>query len=230
MPMLIAAVVVFLAIHFLISGTSVRDRIVGVVGEGPFLGLFSLASILSLVWMIFAFVQARASPANTSFWGISRATRDPAILLVFIAFLIAVPGLLSNSPTRVRGDSQVDKPTAVTGMTRITRHPFLWGVAIWAAAHLMVNGRLADIILFGGLLITAIAGPFSIDAKRRRALGDRYRAFEAMTSNIPFAAIIQGRQKLALGEIWWRLVVAVVVFGALMWAHPYFTGGVHPLG
>ena len=230
MIMLIAAVVVFLAIHFLISGTSVRDRIVAAVGEGPYLGLFSLASILSLVWMIFAFVQARASPANASYWGITRASRDPAIALVFIAFLLAVPGLLSNSPTRVRGDNQVDKPTAATGMTRITRHPFLWGVAVWAVAHLIANGRLADIILFGGLLVTALAGPFSIDARRRRALGDRYRAFEAQTSNIPFAAIIQGRQTLALGEIWWRLLVAVALFGLLLWAHPYFTGGARPLG
>jgi uncharacterized membrane protein len=230
MSMLIAAVLVFMAIHFLISGTSLRDRIVGVIGEGPYLGLFSLASIASLVWMIFAFVGARSSPANQSFWSIGHANRDPAIALVFIAFLFAVPGLLSNSPTRVRGDTQVDKPTAVTGMTRITRHPFLWGVAIWAVAHLLANGRLADVILFGGLLITAFAGPFSIDAKRRRALGDRYRAFEAKTSNVPFAAIIQGRQHLALGEIWWRLIVAIVLFGVLLWAHPYFTGGAHPLG
>lgn len=229
MIMLVAAVAAFLAIHFLISGTSIRDRIAGAIGEGPYLGLFSLASILTLAWMIFAFVQARSSPQNVSFWGISRVTRDPAILLVFIAFLLALPGLLSNSPTRVRGDAQVDKPTALSGMTRITRHPFLWGVTIWAVAHLMVNGRLADVVLFGGLLITALLGPFSIDAKRRRALGDRYRAFEAKTSNIPFVAILQGRQKLALGELWWRLIVAVLVFGAVMWAHPYFTGGVRPL-
>jgi uncharacterized membrane protein len=230
MIMLIAAVAAFLAIHFLVSGTPLRDRIVAVTGEGPYLGLFSLASIGALVWMIIAFGAARASPQNTSFWGISRASRDPAILLVFIAFLFAVPGLLTNSPTRVRGDTEVDKPSAVSGMTRITRHAFLWGAAIWALAHIIANGRLADLILFGGILITALAGPLSIDAKRRRALGDRYRAFEAQTSNIPFAAIAQGRQQLKLGEIWWRLLVAVAVWAALLWAHPYFTGGVRPLG
>ncbi len=230
MIMLIAAVAAFMAIHFLISGTPLRDRIVAVTGEGPFLGLFSLASIGALVWMIIAFGGARASAQNTSFWGTSHATRDPAILLVFIAFLFAVPGLLTNSPTRVRGDSEVDKPSAATGMTRITRHPFLWGAAIWALAHLIANGRLADIILFGGILITALLGPLSIDAKRRRALGDRYRAFEAQTSNIPFAAIVQGRQKLKLGEIWWRLLVAVAVWAVVLFLHPYFTGGVRPLG
>jgi len=230
MIMLVAAVAAFMAIHFLISGTPLRDRIVAVTGEGPFLGLFSLASVGALVWMIIAFGGARASAQNASFWGISHATRDPAILLVFIAFLFAVPGLLTNSPTRVRGDSEVDKPSAATGMTRITRHPFLWGAAIWALAHLIANGRLADIILFGGILITALLGPLSIDAKRRRALGDRYRAFEAQTSNIPFAAIVQGRQMLKLGEIWWRLLVGVAVWAVVLWLHPYFTGGVRPLG
>jgi uncharacterized membrane protein len=230
MGMLVAAVATFMAIHFLISGTPLRDRIVAMTGQGPYLGLFSLASIGTLVWMIIAFGGARASAQNASFWAISRATRDPAILLVFIGFLLAVPGLLTNSPTRVMGDAQVDKPSAVTGMTRITRHPFLWGAAIWALAHLIANGRLADIILFGGILITALLGPLSIDAKRRRALGERYRAFEAQTSNIPFAAIVQGRQQLKLGEIWWRLLVAVLAFGALLFLHPNFTGGARPLG
>src|SRR6185312_5953726 len=132
MIMLAAAMAVFMAIHFLISGTPVREGITKRIGEGPYMGLFSLASIAALVWLILAFVGARASPENRAFWGVSHATRDPAILLVFIGFLFAVPGLLTNSPTRVRGDSRVDAADAASGMTRITRHPFLWGVAIWA--------------------------------------------------------------------------------------------------
>jgi uncharacterized membrane protein len=231
MIMLVAAMAVFMAIHFLISGTTIRDRIVAVTGEGAYLGLFSLGSIASLAWLIFAFVGARASAQNASYWGISRATRDPSVVLVFLAFLLAVPGLLTtNSPTRVRGDALVDRPAAATGMMRITRNPFLWGVAVWAVAHIIANGRLADLILFGGLLIVALLGPLSIDAKRRRTLGDRYRAFEAQTSNIPFAAIVQGRQQFRLGEIWWRILVAIAVWAAVLWLHPYFTGGVHPMG
>ena len=229
MTMLIAAVATFLAIHFLVSGTTLRDRITGAIGEGPYMGLFALASIASLIWIIIAFGQARGSPQNVSFWGIGHANRDPAIVLVLLAFLLAVPGLLTNSPTRVRGDSQVDNPNAVKGMTRITRHPFLWGVAVWAVAHLLANGRLADLILFGGLLIVAILGPLSIDAKRTRALGERYRAFMAQTSNIPFVAIAQGRQPFRFGEIWWRLVVAFLVWGVVLWLHPYFTGR-YPMG
>jgi uncharacterized membrane protein len=136
---------------------------------------------------------------------------------------------LTNSPTRVAGGPQVDKASAVSGMTRISRHPFLWGVAIWAFAHLLANGTLSAFFLFGSLLILGLAGPPSIDAKRKRALGDRYTAFMAQTSNIPFAAIVQGRQKLKLGEIWWRLIVALILFAVTLWLHPKMFG-VNPLG
>ena len=229
MTMLIAAAVVFLLIHLLIAGTRVRDAITGTIGEGPYLGLFSLASIGALVWLGFAFARARGGPGDEVFWSIVPATRHAAIGLALIGFLFMVPGLLTNSPTRVRGGGVVDSQAAVTGMTRITRHPFLWGAVIWAAAHLLVNGHVTAMILFGTLFLLALFGTTSIDVKRMRALGDRYAAFKAQTSNIPFAAIIQGRQKLKLGEIWWRLLVAVIVFAIVLWAHPRLFG-VNPLG
>jgi len=77
----------------------------------------------------------------------------------------------------------------VRAMLRVTRHPFLWGVAIWAVGHLLVNGDRASIVLFGGMLILAVSGTSSIDAKRRRKLGDKWDAYAAQTSNVPFAAI-----------------------------------------
>ncbi|QUD88384.1 NnrU family protein [Phenylobacterium montanum] len=229
MTILIIAMSAFLALHLLVSGTPLRDTLTRTIGEGPYMGLFSLASIAGLTWLIFAFGAARASPDNHVFWTVTPATRHPAIALVGIAFLLAVPGLLTNTPTRVRGDNLVDSPNAATGMTRISRHPFLWGVAIWATAHLIANGRSADFILFGGLLVLSVAGTYSIDAKRLRALGDRYAAFKAQTSNIPFAAILQGRQSLKLGEIWWRLLVAIVIWALVFWGHPKMFG-VSPLG
>lgn len=229
MTMLATAAAVFVLMHLLIAGTPVRDRITTAIGEGAYLGLFSVASIAALTWLIIAFAHARGAPGDTVFWTITPATRHPAIGLVLISFLFMVPGLLTNSPTRVAGGGQVDKPSAVTGMTRITRHPFLWGAAIWALAHLIANGTLSAIFLFGSILVLGITGPLSIDAKRKRALGQRYEAFMVQTSNIPFAAIVQGRQKLKIGEIWWRLIVALVLFVLTLWAHPKLFG-VNPMG
>jgi uncharacterized membrane protein len=226
---LIIAMAAFLALHLLVAGTGARNAITGAMGEGLYLGLFSLGSVAGLTWLVFAFGAARGSPDNHLYWAVTPMTRHPVIALVGIAFLFIVPGLLTNSPTRVMGGSVVDKPDAATGMTRITRHPFLWGVAIWATAHLIANGRSADLVLFGGMLILAVVGTYSIDAKRIRALGDRYAAFKAQTSNIPFAAIIQGRQPFKIGEIWWRLLVGVAVWIAVLIGHRSMFG-VNPLG
>jgi uncharacterized membrane protein len=139
--------------------------------------------------------------------------------------LLIVPGLTTPNPTSVRQEGALDRPNPVRGMLRITRHPFLWGVAIFSAGHLLVNGDAASIILFGTLFALSVLGTFSIDAKRRRALGAKWDAFAAQTSNIPFAAMVQGRQRLNLGEIgWWRIVLAVAVWALLAWAHPYLFG------
>ena len=229
MTMLAAAAAVFVLMHLLISGTRVRDAITARIGEGPYMGLFSLASVAALAWLIWAFAQARGGPGDAVFWTISPAARQAAVGLVLIAFLFMIPGLLTNGPTRVAGGGEVDKASAVTGMTRITRHPFLWGVVIWAFAHLLANGTLSALLLFGSLLVLALFGPASIDAKRMRALGERYAAFKAQTSNIPFAAIAQGRQALKIGEIWWRLLVALALFAVVLMFHGKMFG-VNPLG
>jgi uncharacterized membrane protein len=222
---LAVAAAAFILLHLLVSGTRLRDALTGAIGEGPYQGLFSLASVACLAWLIIAFGPARSAADNQAFWAVTPLTRDIQLGLTLLAFLLVVPGLTTPNPTSVRQQGVLDKPDAIRGMLRITRHPFLWGVAIWAAGHLLVHGDVAAMILFGSLLMLALFGTASIDAKRRRALGARWDAFAAKTSNIPFAAILARRQKLKIGEIgWWRLVLAVVLWVAMLYAHPYAFG------
>lgn len=222
---LIAAASFFLAIHLLVSGTRVRDALTGKIGLGPYMGLFSFSSVAGIAWLGIAFAQARHAPDNGVFWDLTPATRWVQIALQLLATLLIVPGLTTPNPTSVRQEGALDRPDVVRGMLRITRHPFLWGVAVWAAGHLLVNGDLASIVLFTAMLLLALFGTASIDAKRRRALGAKWDAFATQTSNVPFAAIAQGRQHLSLGEVgWWRIVLAVGVWAALAWGHPYLFG------
>ncbi len=226
---LVAAAAVFLLIHLAISGTRLRDAITGAIGEGPYMGLFSVASLGCLVWLAIAYVHAQRSGADPVWWVATPVTKWIQLAVTFVAFMLIVPGLLTPNPTSVRQEGQLSKPDAVRGILRVTRHPFLWGVALWAAGHLLVNGDLASVILFGSLLALAVFGTASIDGKRRRALGGAWDSFAAKTSAVPFAAIASGRQSLNLGEIgWWRLGVAVMVWGALIFAHPLLFG-VSPL-
>jgi len=189
------------------------------------MGLFSLASIGGLVWLGFAFAHSRSEPWNSAYWNLTPVTRHIQLALQLLAMLLIVPGLTTPNPTSVRQEGALDRPDVVKGMLRITRHPFLWGVAIWAAGHLLVNGDRASIVLFGAMLLLALFGTSSIDAKRKRALGATWDGFAAQTSNVPFAAILAGKQKLSLGEIgWWRIALAVAIWAALLFGHPYAFG------
>src|SRR5215472_6359122 len=121
---LIAASAYFLVIHFGVSGTRLRDALVARLGPGRYRGAFALASILGLVWMIYAFRRAPAVPL----WEFAPGFRSTAYVLVFIAFLFAVIGVATPSPTRAGMESTLAQgPEIATGMIRITRHPFLWG-------------------------------------------------------------------------------------------------------
>jgi uncharacterized membrane protein len=222
MTMLFAAAAVFVLMHLLIAGTPVRAGIVRVIGENAYMGLFSLGSLAAIVWLSMAYGAARGqgeiwweAPAETGRW------IQAGIQL--IALLFVVPGLLSPNPTSVKQEGALSRP--VTGILRITRHPFLWGVAIWAAGHLLVNGDTPSVVLFGSMALLAVSGTYSIDAKRRAKLGAEYDAFVAQTANIPFAAVVQGRQPLKLLEIgWWRLLAAVAVWAGLLWGHGMIFG------
>ena len=228
MTALIAAALSFVLLHLLVSGTVLRGAIVTMIGEGPFMGLFSLASVAGLVWLGWAYGQAKGT--GPVYWDLGTGAKHAALGLVLLAMLLAVPGLTTPNPTSVKQEGALEKPDAIKGMLRITRHPFLWGVAIWAFAHLLANGDQPGVILFGSLLILALFGTASIDAKRKRALGAKWDAFAGQTSGVPFAAILTGKQKLSLGEIgWWRLLLGVAIWAAVLWGHP-FLFGVNPLG
>lgn len=220
---LIAAAAFFVLLHLLVSGTALRGAVVKTIGEGPYMGLFSLASVGGLAWLGWAYGQAKGS--GPVYWDLGAGARHAGLALVLLALLLAVPGLLTPNPTSVRQEGALDKPDAVKGMLRITRHPFLWGVAIWALGHLIVNGEPASLVLFGSMFVLALFGTASIDGKRRRALGATYDGFLAQTSNVPFAAILSGRQKLSLSEIGVpRITAAIAVWAALAWGHRYLFG------
>jgi uncharacterized membrane protein len=224
---LIAAAAAFLLLHLVVSGTRVRDAAISALGARPYLGLFSVASICLLIWLCIAYGGVWHDPADKAYWHSSPITRTVQLFIQLIAFLFIVTGLSTRSPTALGQEGALDDPEAARGVLRITRHPFLWGVAIWAAGHIMVNGDVAGLILFGTMLVLALFGTVSIDAKRERALGDRWNAFAAKTSNIPFAAIAGGRQSLDIAEIGWvRLAAAVLTWAIILGAHPHVFGAV----
>ena len=223
MPFLVLAAIFFAGIHLGVAGTTWRDRAVAALGEGAYRAVFSIASLAGIIWLVMAY---RHAPYVTT-WGVPAWWKPVAIMLMLPAFLLAVTGLTTSNPTIVGEEGQVARPPE--GIVRVTRHPFLVGVGLWAVVHLIANGDLASFIFFGSLAVTALAGTVSIDAKRRRALGPAWQSFAAQTSIVPFAAIAAGRTRFKPHEIAaWQWVAAIVTDGLLLGGHSYIFG-VSPL-
>jgi uncharacterized membrane protein len=223
MSNLIAAVAFFLGIHFGVSGTRLRDRLVAALGEKKFRGLFALTSLVGLIWLIYAYSRAPYVPL----WGQLLSLKPIAAPLVLIAFVFVGVGLATPSPTVAGMESQLARGAPVRGIVRITRHPFLWGVALWALVHLTINGDLASLLLFGSLLVLSLGGTFSIDGKRRRAFGEHWQQFARATSNLPFGAIASGRNQLgaALREMGLvKPLIAAAVYVAFFLLHARLFG------
>ena len=225
MLQLIAAAAFFVGIHFGISGTKLRDRLIARYGEATFRAGFSVLSLLGIVWLAYAYGQA----PYIETWGQLTWVKPVAAVSMLIAFLLVVTGITTKNPTAVGGEGALRQPEPARGILRVTRHPFLWGLALWALTHLIVNGDLAALILFGSLLALCLLGTRSIDAKRRRAYGKDWDGFAAVTSNIPFVAIKAARNHFDFGEIGWaRIAGAVFAYLAVMHFHVKLFG-VSPL-
>lgn len=223
-----AALAGFVLLHIGVSATGLRRALVGAIGEGPYRGLFSLASAGLLVWMIVALGQVMADPfdpLNQALWAPPAWTYWPGVTLIGLGFMLAVAGLLTPGPTLAGFESKaLAQAEPARGVLRITRHPFLWGVALWAAGHVLLNGERFALMLFGALGLMVLFGTRSIDRKGRARDPEGWAKFDAVSSNIPFAAIVQGRNKLALGEIWWRLLAGFAVFLLVGLAHQRLFG------
>jgi uncharacterized membrane protein len=213
----------FVLIHVGVSATGLRAALVGRIGSGPYRALFSLASLALLVWLIRGYNAMRADPfdpLNEALWAPPPWLHWPAVALSLFGVALAVAGLFSPGPTLAGFEARgLARAEPAYGVLRITRHPFLWGAALWAAGHLLVNGERFAVMLFGALGLMVLFGARSIDRKGRARDPEGYARFEAVSSNIPFAAIVRGRNRLALGEIGWRGLIGLAAALAVAYAH-----------
>lgn len=224
MTSLWAAAAFFLAIHLVVAGTALRGAIIGVISERAWLASFSILSLIGIVWLSMTYNEALLGP-NPLYWAPPLWTLHLSPIVVLIAALFVVIGVTTPNPTSVGAEELARNPDTVKGMLRITRHPFLWGVTIWALWHILINGDQASVIFFGTFALLAVLGTFSIDDKKRKKLGDDWTGFASRTSNLPFAAIIAGRNQLKIGELgWWRILLALVIFGGAFYGHLWAFG------
>ena len=217
MGVLVAATAAFLLTHF-VTSTPLRARLVAAMGEWPYRGVYSLVAFITLGWMIWAYGAAPAEPLWPGFRYL------PRIVMPLVFVLIAC-GYWRN-PTMVGADRLLKSEHPARGIIRVTRHPIMWGIMLWAGAHILARGDSRALVFFGGFFLLAALGTLLID--RRKGSDPDFRRFRAVTSNIPFVAIAQGRNRLAWREIGWkRPAIGLAVFVAVFFLHPWISGGAH---
>jgi uncharacterized membrane protein len=225
MALLAIAGLVFLGIH-IVPATRLRREAVTRLGEGPYLGLFSLLSLISIWWWVSTFGRTAPDPVlwyYPAWWPWLKA-----VLLLF-AFILAVGGLSSPNPSVPRGGKLLERPDVGQGIFAVTRHPMMWGLGIWGVAHLVSQPNWRGFWFFGLFAITAIGGALLQDRRKAATYGAGWQRFAAKTSFIPFLAVLQGRAKLSLGETgWWRIAVAVILWALMLHLHVRLFG-VSPL-
>ena len=187
MGVLILGLVLFLGVHSVrIVADGWRSR-----GEGAWKGLYSVLSIVGLVLVVWGYGLARQQPVVL--WVPPVATRHIAALLTLVAFILLTAPYVPRNGIKAR-----------------LHHPMVLGVKVWAFAHLLANGNLADVVLFGSFLLWA-ALSFRAARARDRAAGTVYAPGTASATVIT----------LVVGTVAW------VVF--TLWLHVLLIG-VRPFG
>ncbi len=218
---LFAATVLFVGGHFLLSSLPVRMALVGKLGETRFLTVYSAVMVVVFVWMILAFINA---PAYTLWTTPPTLLWLPAVTMPIAIFPI-VCGVTTPSPTLA--GTRLDEPGSdlTRGIMRVTRHPFLNGMSLWALVHLIVNGDTRSIVLFTGLLILTLGGMWHIDKRREFHYGADWGPVLLTTSAVPFGALFTKRTIMDWAGIgWWRLLLSVAIYLALVAVHPFVIG------
>jgi uncharacterized membrane protein len=212
-PILLLAALLWVGVHVGIAGTAVRGAIVSRTGEVAFRIGYSLVSVGAITFLVMAWQGAE----TTLLWTAPDWLRWVLAFAMLPAFMLFMASHKRN-PTAAGGEKLLGEE--VRGIQRVTRHPMLWSFALWALVHVLGNGDSAAILFFGAFLVTALAGMPSIDAKLAKRAPEAWAKLAAVTSILPFAAILAGRNRLVLREIGWvPPVVGLVVWAALMHFH-----------
>lgn len=209
---LLAASIAFVGGHFVMSHP-LRRPLVGIFGEKGFLGIYSLVSLATFAWMILAFRDAprRGMPAWS---GQDDASWAIASLLTIIALVLFLGSLRGNPalPATTAGRVAASDPR---GVFLVTRHPMMWGFALWAIAHLLIAPTGRTLILAGAILILALVGAHLQDLKKEALQGHAWKSWSGRTSYWP-----QWRQLYRAGAGLW--LTAIVLWLAITWAHVWF--------
>lgn len=213
------ALLLFAWMHFGATHPPVRARLVGAFGEKGYQGGFAVIAVASLTFAVLAFNEAD----RVVLWATPYGWRYVAMAVNLAAYVLLACALLTPSPLAAGMDGKV--AYAPRGILHVTRHPMMWGIALWAMTHMVSNGHVASLMLFGTLAFVALGGSLHQEYRKRGARPADWSRLAAATSFVPFAAILAGRTTVSAKEIGWgRMAAGCVLFVLAFWFHEWLSG------
>jgi uncharacterized membrane protein len=198
----------FAGSHLLLSSMSVRQRLIGRLGELPFRGLYSLVALAFFVPLVRIYFRSKHS--GPWLWAIAIGPVLTVLIYVGmgIAFTLLLSGLIRPSPASV-----VAGAAKASGAFRITRHPVLMGFALFGLLHMIPNGSATDVAFFGGFVLFTLVGTWHQDQRKLASGTPGFREFYAATPFLPFTGghVLQAIREMGPLLIGAGVVVTVVV-------------------
>jgi len=192
LTIMVAGLVLFLGIHLVTTRRDLRARLIASWGEGPYKIGFSLVSAIGLALIVWGFATYRAT-GWIDVW-------SPPRMMRHITEALMLPAVILVVASYIRGR-----------IYATLKHPMLAGVKLWAFAHLLANGDLGSIILFGSVLAWAVIDRISL--KHRADAGAPPIPVDGVRNDV-IAVVVGVVAYLALGGLFHPYVIGVPVFGA----------------
>lgn len=191
---LIAGLVLFLGVHSTrVFANGWRSQTLARIGEKPFKGIYSLLSLAGFVLLVWGYGQARQQ--GVMLWNPPTATRHIASLLMLLSFVLLAAVYVPGNQIKAK-----------------LHHPMVLGVKVWALAHLLANGSLADTVLFGSFLLWSVV---LFSASRRRDRREQ-TVYAAGTAGATALTVAVGVVAWAVFAFWLhRVLIGVSPFGVM---------------
>jgi uncharacterized membrane protein len=201
--------IAFVGTHFLMSHP-LRPRLVASLGEKAFHGAYSLVSLVLFGLMIYFYrVIGREPPL----WDAGDAGWIAGTILMWLGSILFAGSFIGNPALPgARGPSGGPK-----GVFVITRHPMMWGFALWAIVHLMVIGMPKALVFDVAIIVLALAGALLQDRKKANLMGEAWHEWTAQTAFVPFTGGVAYPGTVAF-------VGGTLLFLIATWLHPVPAG------
>lgn len=206
---LVAANLALVGGHFALSHP-LRAPLVRALGEKGFLLLYTLVSLGALVWVVLAF--RAVGPGHMPLWNGGNDVAWTIASLLTIVALVLFLGALKGNPAAPNTSAASVSGAQASGVYAVTRHPMMWGFAIWGVAHIVVMPSPRTLVTAGAVIVLALLGAHLQDRKKEALLGTAWQDWERRTSYWPRL----GRLGSAGAMLW---IAGVLVWLGLTWAH-----------